>query len=90
MKIKIKKEFDTILVDTLFILEGMSWETFKLYLENNGIKKSGGDKKKRYSLSKIQYTLSFFLLLLGYNIQQIYQSFNSAPRVLISMENYIL
>ena len=73
---KYKKEFDTILVDTLFILEGVSWETFKLYFEYYDIKISGGDKKKRDILSTVQYTLSYFLFLLDYNIQQIYLSSN--------------
>ncbi|KAH9903898.1 uncharacterized protein B0H18DRAFT_1080800, partial [Fomitopsis serialis] len=55
----------------------MNWETFKYILEKNDIKISGGDIKKRDKLSTVQYTLSFFLIFLGYNIQNIYQSFNS-------------
>ena len=72
-----EKEFDNILVDSLFIIEDMNWETFKYILEKNDIKISGGDIKKRDKLSTVQYTLSFFLIFLGYNIQNIYQSFNS-------------
>jgi hypothetical protein len=73
LKSKISGE---IFNNVYFIFEDITWLNLQLFFKNIKIKVSGGSITRRQILSTNQYNLSIFLLKLGYNYDDIYNSIN--------------
>jgi hypothetical protein len=65
-----------ILNNVYFIFEDTTWLNLQLLFKIINIQLSGGSITRRQFLSTNQYYLSFFLLKLGYNYEDIYNSIN--------------
>lgn len=73
-----RKDYNSILIDSLFVIDGISWDFFKLFFDILDIKISGGNYNNRHVLSSVQYSLSFFLLGLGAKSRDIYENFKTS------------
>jgi len=65
-----------ILNNVYFVFENTTWLNLQILFKIINIQISGGSITRRQFLSTNQYYLSFFLLKLGYNYEDIYNSIN--------------
>lgn len=89
-----KKDFDSILQDSVFIFKNIKWNSIVLFFKLRGIEISGGTTSKRHILDTVSSTLKEFLdLIYDYktefiNKKIIYNSFKNKDGILSSFINF--
>ena len=63
--------------NVLLAFENINWTNLQLLFKYNKIVISGGSNNKRHLLSTIDYSLTRFILILGYSLNDVFKSFNS-------------
>lgn len=76
LKDKYKMRFN-ITGNVLLAFENINWTNLQLLFKYNKIVISGGFNNKRHLLSTTDYSLTRFILILGYSLNDVFKSFNS-------------
>lgn len=89
-----KKDFDSILQDSVFLFYNIKWDSIVLFFKLRGIEISGGTISRRHILDTVSSTLKEFLdLIYDYNTnfinkKIIYNSFKNKDGILSSFVNF--
>lgn len=82
------KDFGNILNRTLFIFSGIGWAEMQLGFRSVGVNISGGTISKRQYISTSQFRLMSFLIRFGYQIDDIYKSFDISKKTFDRVAEY--
>ena len=71
----IVKDWNSLLNNCLFIFEDINWSSLQLLFKLININISGGSGNRRQYITSTDYNLSYYLMMLGFRLSDIYNSF---------------